>query len=127
MKETPTPAMAAGIAAGKAWASPSDGDWQSAIGIAHMRDVALLRSWCSQLIEDEIWDYSSVYACILTNKLVIDNTPEPGDQLFLAHEEASYAALEFWREVPGWPDDHNEWWSFVEGFVRGVAGDETKP
>jgi hypothetical protein len=114
-------ALAAGIAAGKVWATTD----AIAADERHALTIARLRSWCSGLIESEDWDYRFVYASLLTSKLVIDNTGKSGDdELFLAAEEASYEALDFWRSFPSWPDDQNERWSFVEGFVRGAATDE---
>lgn len=110
-----TPQLA-GIAAGEAWALS-----------AHKPDVARLRSWCAWLFETDVWEYKCVYACILINKLVTDNTGKSGDnELLLAAEQAGYEALDFWRKFPGWPDDEGDQWSFIEGFVRGVACEEAQ-
>jgi hypothetical protein len=63
---------------------------------------------------------------MLTNKLATENTGGEGDDLLIiARERALAEALLFWQSQAGWPHDWGEQESFVEGFVRGVAGAES--
>jgi hypothetical protein len=112
--------FAAGLAAGRDWALGGE------LGGDKLQ-IARLRSWSSMLIETDAWEYSSVYASLLTNKLVVDNTGKAGDnELFLAAEEAQWEARSFWQQFDGWNEhDENAQWNFVEGFVRGAVGAET--
>lgn len=79
-----------------------------------------LRSWFRTHAETDDWEYRSVYASLLTNKLVVDNTSDGEDELFLARKCAQSEALDFWRDVGGdsWPDNPDAQWAFVEDFVR---------
>jgi hypothetical protein len=103
-----------GAAAGRAWAASADNKLQA----------ARLRSWFQHHVELDIWEPAHVYASLLTNKLVVDNTGKSGDdELFLAAEESGYLADDFWEHLPGWPGgDPSEHWEFIEGFVRGAVG-----